>query len=125
MIIGVMMTRTLKIFITMINRLKIGKINFNIYFLIFIFFTPSYTYQNYRIYFSILAAFLISSCVLLVITVVVYSYHQDLLNDYTRLMRHYAVQLCIALLLLAVSKIWKHRKFSLGVSRFIGKHLLF
>ena len=73
--------------------------------------------------FSVIAAFLIISCVLLIITIMVYSYHKSLLNDYTRLMRHYAIQLCIALMLLAIAKIWTHDKFSVSVCRFIGKYL--
>ena len=71
------------------------------------------------------AALLIVSCLLLILTIVIYSYYKKLLNDYTRLMRHYATQLCIAMMLLAVSKMWTHDAFSVEVSRLIGKDLSF
>ena len=54
--------------------------------------------------FSVHVALYIISSLFLTVTICVYTYHPKLLNDYTRLMRQYALQLTLAFLLMAVNK---------------------
>ena len=66
-------------------------------------------------------AFLIISSILLVATIVVYTYHKKLLTDYTRIMRHFAVVLLITYILTVVNKLVHLGDVgSLGLCRFTG-----
>ena len=58
---------------------------------------------------------MITSSIFLLLTALIYSYIPKLLDPYTKLMRHYTVNLMMALLLLAIAQlrqVWFHEKFA-------------
>ena len=68
------------------------------------------------------------SCILLLVTLVVYSVVPKLLNPYTSLMRHYVFNILIAFLVLAIVKLVKQNRSeplkdtNPNVCTFIGKY---
>ena len=56
------------------------------------------------LYLSVYQAFYIISSILLAVTICVYTHYRKLLNDYTRLMRQYSLQLIMAFMLMSVNK---------------------
>ena len=56
------------------------------------------------LFFSWYIAFYVISSMFLVVTICIYTYHTKLLNNYTRIMRQYALQLTMAFLLMAINK---------------------
>ena len=75
-------------------------------------------HECFYLYFSVYMAFLIMSSILLTITICVYTYYTKLLNDYTRLMRHYAFVLNLAFVVMTINK---DNTFSNELCQFNGK----
>ena len=78
---------------------------------------------NFRIYPYIM----LTSCFFLLSTVLIYSVVDKLLNPYTCLMRHYAISLMMAFILLAASQLKKDtlRKDTPEICVFLGKIKVF
>ena len=61
------------------------------------------------------------SSVFLLLTVAIYTYFGQLLNHYTRIMRHFALNLFIAFVVLACNNLIAEEIVETGLCEFIGK----
>ena len=78
----------------------------------------AFTKLCYRFYPVILAI----SCIFLLATVYIYTRYEELLNHYTRIMRHFAISMCCAFFVLIVNQSTDFVKDSPGFCKLLGGH---
>ena len=59
----------------------------------------------YQFHFSWYSYILLTSSLFLLVTIAIYSYYSQLLNEYTRIMRHFAIALYVAFTFLAITNL--------------------
>lgn len=79
-------------------------------------------YQNFiLVTFRVYSILHILSCILLVLTIVVYTYYPNLLTKYSKLMRHYSLMLFFSFLFLAVQNQIAENHMTIGFCKITGK----